>query len=95
MLVVGGTSEAREGGRLPVSTKRLRQVPISCSGARVCVLRDELSVWACEIVEKMMPAYSFYRHEGRSTCMGRSKIVVSSPNRGYAVDDYCRKYTVV
>ena len=37
----------------------------------------------------------FYRHkEGRSTCTGRSKVVVFSPNRGCAVDDYCRKYTV-
>ena len=33
--------------------------------------------------------------EGRSTCTGRSRVVVSSPNRGCAVDDYCRKYTVV
>jgi len=30
-----------------------------------------------EIVEKMAPASSFYRHkEGQSTCMGRSKVVV-------------------
>ena len=30
-----------------------------------------------EIVEKMVPASSFYRHkEARSTCMGRSKVVV-------------------
>ena len=79
-----------------VSAKRLRQVPISCSGERVCVLRDELCIWACEIVEKMVPASSFYIHkEGWSTCTGRSKVVISSPNRGYAVDDYCRKYTVV
>jgi hypothetical protein len=79
-----------------VSAKRLRQVPISCSEERVCVLRDELSDWASEIVEKMVPASSFYRHkEGRSTCTERSKVIVSSPNRGYAVDDYCRKYTMV
>ena len=48
-----------------------------------------------EIVQKMVSASPFYRHkEGRSTCTGRSKVIVFSPNRGYAVGDYCRKYTV-
>ena len=38
---------------------------------------------------------SFYRHkEGRSTCTGRSEVVVFSPNRGCAVDDHYWKYTV-
>ena len=58
-----------------------------CSASYVCV-NDE-------IVEKMVPVFLFYRHkEGRSTCTGRSKVVVFSPNRGCAVDGYCRKYTV-
>ena len=40
-----------------------------CSASYVCVNDD--------IVEKMVPASPFYRHkEGRSTCMGRSKVVV-------------------
>ena len=48
-----------------------------------------------DIVQKMVPESPFYRHkEGRSTCMWRSKVVVFSPNRGRAVGDYCRKYTV-
>ena len=58
-----------------------------CSASHVCV-NDE-------IVEKMVPASPFYRHkEGRSTCTGRSKVVIFSPNRGRAMDVYCRKYTV-
>ena len=69
-------------------------MPISVlKRAGVCVLRVVCSV--DEIVEKMVPASSFYRHkEGRSTCTGRSKVVVFSPNRGCTVGDYCRKYTV-
>ena len=48
-----------------------------------------------DIVEKMVSASPFYRHkEGRSTCTGRSKVVVFSPNWGRAMDAYCRKYTV-
>jgi len=43
----------------------------------------------------MVPTSPFYRHkEGRSTYMGRSKVVFFSPNWGCAVDDYCKKYTV-
>ena len=58
-----------------------------CSASYVCV-NDA-------IVYKMVPASPFYRHkEGRSTCTWRSKVVVLSPNRGRAVGDYCRKYTV-
>ena len=59
-----------------------------CSASYVCVNDDE-------IVEKMVSASPFYRHrEGRSTCTGRAKAVVFSPNRGCAVGDYCKKYTV-
>ena len=48
-----------------------------------------------EIIQKMVSASPFYRHkEGRSTCTGRAKVVVFSPNRGHAVGDYCGKYTV-
>ena len=48
-----------------------------------------------EIVEKMVSVFPFYRHKkGRSTCTRRSKVVVFSPNRGRAVGDYCRKYTM-
>ena len=48
---------------------------------------DELSV---EVLTS-----SFYRHkEGQSTCTVRSEVIVFSPNRGYAVNDYCWKYTV-
>ena len=58
-----------------------------CSASYVCVNDD--------IVEKMVPASPFYRHkEGRSTCTVRSKLVVFSPNRGCAMGDYCKKYTV-
>ena len=58
-----------------------------CSASYVCV--------SDEVVVKMVSASPFYRHkEGRGTCTGRSKVVVSSPNRGRAVVDYCRKYTV-
>ena len=52
-----------------------------------CVREDRL--W------KKEPATSFYRHKkDRSTCTGRSEVVVFSPNRGCAVNVYCRKYTV-
>ena len=60
----------------------------------MCVCVDErVNGWKAMSVE--VPASSFYRHkEGRSTCMGRSEVVVFSPNRECAVDDHCWKYTV-
>jgi hypothetical protein len=52
-----------------------------------CVREDRL--W------KKEPTASFYRHKkDRSTCTGRSEVVVFSPNWGCAVNVYCRKYTV-
>ena len=58
-----------------------------CFASYMCVNDDE--------IVKIEPASSFYRHkEGRSTCTGRPKVVAFSPNRGCAVGDYCRKYTV-
>ena len=42
--VVGAQARREREGSSQVSAKRLRQVPILCSGEWVCVLRDELSV---------------------------------------------------
>jgi len=46
-------------------------------------------------MEKTETASPFYRHkEGRCTCTGGREKSSSSPNRGRAVAEYCRKYTV-
>ena len=59
-----------------------------CSASYVCA-NNEI------VLSKMVPTFLFYRHkEGRGTCTKRSKVVVFSPNRGRAVGNYCRKYTV-